>query len=103
MRSRRGGRRRRRWRSTLSAALWWWLQLDQLGLTLETLLEPELGRVDHHLLAAAVLDDQVLARSVVRRLGLALHLDDLLLSVLGLDDQLLGVRLGFSERELHQG
>ena len=77
------------------------LDLDELSLSLLSLLGvldvlldiPQLGLIDEDLLAAAGLNQNMLAATAglrVARLGPGLDLDDLLLAVLGLQDQLLG-------------
>ena len=69
---------------------WSWLAL--LTVLVEVLLEaPQLGLIDENLLATAGLNQNMLATGLLfTRLGPALHLDNLLLAVLGLQDQLLG-------------
>ena len=69
---------------------WSWLAL--LTVLVEVLLEaPQLGLIHENLLATAGLNQNMLATGLLfTRLGPALHLDDLLLTVLCLEDQLLG-------------
>ena len=82
------------------------LDLDELGLSLLSLLVvldvlldiPQLGLIDEDLLAAAGLNQNML----VARLGPALDLDNLLLAVLGLQDELLGWRPTWCPSLLYQ-
>ena len=74
-------------------SLTWLAQLCLLTVLMDVLLEtPELGLIDEQLLATAGLNQNMLATTglLVNRLGPALHLDDLFLTVLCLEDQLLG-------------
>ena len=74
-------------------SLSWLARLCLLTLLMEVLLEtPQLGLIDQDLLATAGLNQNMLTTTglLVTRLGPALHLDDLLLTVLCLEDQLLG-------------